>query len=194
MKERGPEVPAEYEALIAGERVSERTRKVLEERMAGPKPGAEVLTAEQERTLRAVLARVVPQRVGAAIDLSGFVVERLASGKGDGWRYAVLPGDVAAYREGLDRLTRVLFADKSGEEQDALLRELEQTAGSAEARWFEEVRGDATAAYMAHPATLARIGYSGIGVGGAATKNKGFVRIGVDEREAWEPVAAGGSR
>ena len=50
-----------------------------------------------------MLARVVPQVRGEEIDLVGFVMARLATGKGDGWRYAVLPEDAQAYREGLDR-------------------------------------------------------------------------------------------
>jgi hypothetical protein len=42
---------------------------------------------------------------------------------------------------------------------------------------------------MAHPAALARIGYSGIGVGGANTPHQGFVSIGPNQREDWEPLA-----
>ncbi len=32
--------------------------------------------------------------------------------------------------------------------------------------WFEDVRAQAARLYVAHPATLARMGYSGIGYGG----------------------------
>ena len=39
-----------------------------------------------------------------------------------------------------------------------------------------------------HPATLARWGYSGFGVGGAYTRFRGFVEVGVNSREAWEPL------
>ena len=182
-------VPAEYVALIEGERVSPKTREVLEQRMDGPTDASGVLTQLQEATLRAMLARVLPQEGEFAVDLAGFVMARLASGKGDGWHYAVLPDDLEAYREGLDRLAAQGFAELSAESQDAALRALEAEKGSVAARWFEEVRGDAVAAYVAHPATLARIGYSGIGVGGATTKYKGFVTLGSNEREAWEPVA-----
>ena len=92
------EVPAEYLNFLEGERVSVPTRTVLNRRMAGTVRPEGLLTAEQERTLRAVLARVVP---GAGIDLAGTVMARLATGKGDGWRYDVLPADLEAYREGL---------------------------------------------------------------------------------------------
>jgi hypothetical protein len=165
---------------------------VLEQRMAGPAASEGILNERQHATLCALLARVIPQEANA-IDLTGYILARLASGKGDGWRYAVLPEDLQAYREGLDQLAAQNFASLDVETQDAILQQLAAEPGSTAARWFEEVRGDAVVAYMAHPATLARLGYSGIGVGGANTEYKGFATIGPNEREAWEPLPAGDS-
>ncbi len=182
-----PAIPAEYLDLIAGDRLSPKTREVLETRMRGPEWASGFFTREQERTLRAAAIRIVPQAAATPIDLAGFVIAALASGKGNGWRYAVLPPDLTAYRQGLDRLAAHDFADLAPDKQDACLHELSHTPGSAEARWFEELRGDLTDAYMAHPATLARIGYSGIGAGGAHTPHQGFVLLGPNQREAWEP-------
>jgi pimeloyl-ACP methyl ester carboxylesterase len=182
-------VPEEYRAFIESERLSDRTRAVLNQRMLAPTDAPGVLSASQMITLRAMLARVVPQE-HHELDLAGYVLVRLASGKGDGWRYDVLPEDVQAYREGLDKLAAQGFTGMRAEEQDAALKALEAEPGSPDARWFEEVRGDAVSAYMAHPATMARIGYSGIGVGGAETKYKGYVTIGPNERESWEPEPA----
>jgi hypothetical protein len=54
--------------------------------------------------------------------------------------------------------------------------------------WFEEVRADAVKLYVAHPRTLARIGYSGIANGGDGLPKSGFVRVGCGEREDWEPL------
>ncbi len=182
-----PAVPTEYLNLIASDRLSTKTREVLKTRMRGPVLAAGFLTPEQESTLRAAAARIVPQTAAIPIDLAGFVIATLASGKGNGWRYAVLPEDLTAYRNGLDQLAAHGFAGLDAEKQDACLRELSHVPGSPEARWFEELRGDLTDAYMAHPATLARIGYSGIGVGGARTPHQGFVLLGPNQREAWEP-------
>ena len=182
-------VPESYREFLDGDRVSEPTREVLRRRMEGPPVSDGVLNAAQQRTLRAMLARVVPQVKGEEIDLVGFVVARLASGRGDGWRYAVLPEDAQAYREGLDRLIEKNFEEMDLEQQDTVLAKLAAKVGSVDARWFEEVRGDAVAAYAGHPATLARWGYSGFGVGGAYTEHRGFVDFGVNSREAWEPVA-----
>ena len=184
-------VPAEYLEFIASERVSPRTREVLEARMQPLTPATGVLDERQIATLRAMLARIIPQEE-PRVDLGSCVLDRLAHGKGDGWRFEVLPEDCQAYREGLDRLAKRGFLAADGAAQDEMLQQLAKGT-PAEARWFEEVRGDAVVAYMAHPATLARIGYSGIGVGGAETKHKGFVTIGPNEREDWEPVPTAGN-
>ena len=56
-------------------------------------------------------------------------------------------------------------------------------------RWFEEVRAAATKLYVAHPATLARMGYSGVADGADSEHQTGFVQIGEGERETWEPMA-----
>ncbi len=55
--------------------------------------------------------------------------------------------------------------------------------------WFADLRSDAVRLYVAHPATLARMGYGGIAYGGDEARKPGFVRIGAGEREAWEPLA-----
>ena len=180
-------VPEEYLSFIAGDRVSPRTRAAIESRLAATRVAEGVLTAEQQRTLRAVLDRVVPQGANR-IDLAAAIVNRLAEGKGHGWRYAVLPADLEAYRAALDALAKQHFENLGAKDQDALLEHLAAHEGSPQARWFEDLRSDAVEAYLAHPATLARLGYSGIGVGGAETPQRGFVALGPNEREDWEPV------
>ena len=183
-------VPREYLDFLASDRVSPRTREVLQQRLQVPALKPDTLTGPQIETLRAMLARIVPQNE-PAIDLTAYVLDRLAGGvdKGDGWRFAVLPVDLEAYRQGLDTLAARNFSSLSGQEQDAILQEFAAAEmNSPEARWFEEVRGDATAVYASHPATLARWGYSGFGVGGAHTPHQGFVQLAPNQREAWEPL------
>jgi hypothetical protein len=177
-------IPAEYLDFIASERVSPKTREVLEARMQTPPVREGVLSAAQFATLSAILDRVIPQEE-PKLDLAAYVLDRLTTGKGDGWRYDVLPPDADAYRQALDRLAG--FAELDDVAQDAALRELAAQPGTPGARWFEELRSDAAVAWMAHPATMARIGYSGIGVGGADTRYQGYATIGPNEREAWDP-------
>ena len=185
-----PMIPAYYLAFLAGDRLSAPTREVVAERIAGPVAEDAGLTAVQIDTLRAMIARIIPQvpQDSAPIDLTGYLLAQLRNGKGDGWRFDILPEDVQAYREGLDRLAEERFAQRSPAEQDAALTALAAEKGSPAACWFEEVRGAAVQAYIAHPATLARLGYSGFGVGGAETPHQGFVAFGPNEREPWEPL------
>lgn len=183
-------VPTEYQAFIQSERVSDKTREVLEKRMAGPEKSS-VLNELEMKTLRAICARVIPQTSEQEIDIAGTIAAKLATGKGDGWRYAVLPPDLQAYQTGLDALASAGFNELSGAEQDVTLDLMAAKKEHPEGLWFEELRGAAVEAYVAHPATLARIGYSGIGVGGANTKFKGFVEVQTGEREMWEPEPTG---
>lgn len=177
----------EYSAFLKSSRVSPRTREILEARMAGPGRSNRVLNEAQQKTLRAVLARVLPQSEANAIDLAGYVTARLGSGENDGWRYAVLPEDVSAYRLMLDRLGKAGFAQAGAEVQDRMLGALGAEAGSAEARWFEDLRVDAAEAWASHPRTMAWVGFSGPGVGGAHTTAQGFDELGAGRSEPWEP-------
>ena len=182
-----PHIPESYRAFIASDRLSSKTRDVIERRSTGPTAGDAGLTQTQVETLRAMIARVIPQDSNA-IDLTGFVLAQLAADKGDGWRFDILPGDVQAYRDGLDHLAAHQFQTLDSAAQDEALHALAAERNSPSACWFEEVRGAAVEFYIAHPATLARLGYSGLGVGGAETPHQGFVTLGPDEREAWEPL------
>ena len=180
------------------------------------------MTVTQLATLRAVVDRVLPQPA-VGIDLGARIDRLLALGEGDGWRYALLPQDAEAYRAALrtlDEASRAShgrdFAGLDGGGQDDMLGraaagelevaslEVASLGGEGPARhdlldagqmrlWFEDLRSDAVRLYVAHPATLARMGYGGIAYGGDEARKPGFVRIGAGEREAWEPVATPGT-
>lgn len=205
---------AAYRELIDSDRVSRATREALDERARPDDPDYEpvALGAGALATLRALVERVVPQSETSRIDLAARIDRALASDRGDGWRFATLPADSAAYRVGLATLDDVArashggdFATLDGERQDALLRDIAAgkvpTSGDGRSArrffsadqmksWFEDVRADAVKLYVAHPQTLAAMGYSGIANGGDDVPKSGFVRVGLDDREAWEPLAA----
>ncbi len=191
-----PVVGQAYRALIASDRVSRNTRELLLARTRPDSPDYQprVLTPAELATLRALLGRVLPQ-AGPAIDLAARIDEVL-QGEGDGWRFAELPPDADAYRAGLQALDSLSFPTLDAAAQDALLEaaaagDLSATSGLNGAQmklWFEDVRADAVRIYMAHPATLARIGYSGIGYGGDGEPKPGFHQVGPGEREPWEPA------
>ena len=202
-----PDLPADYRALIASPRVDARTRTILLER-AEPVPGEPGLLTQQEmRTLRALVARIVPQRGEREIDIAGRVLRHLAKGGGDGWRFADLPADMEAFRSGLRNLDAIAstldvagFAFLPVAQQDALLEAiaagkltspLPPDDGGLSAHqlglWFEDMRSLATQIYVAHPATAARIGFSGIANRGDSSGPQGFAQVGLGQRDDWEP-------
>ncbi len=207
-----PAVPPAYAELIASKRVNSRLREALAERATAPDPAyePEVLDPVELAILRAVFHRIVPV---PGLDLAAKLDARLAEGGGDGWRFAKLPEDGAAYRAALRTLDaaaraahRRPFVALDGNGQDALLtlaqkgdlKVPEALGGRVDADgmrfWFEDARADAVRLYIAHPAALARIGFSGIGAGGDAPTPiagnlPGFHATGLDSPEPWEPRA-----
>ena len=78
----------------------------------------------------------------------------------------------------------------SAQDKVALQGAGKRAGHTVDARWFEEVRGAATERLCRASGDAARgWGYSGFGVGGAFTPHRGFVELGVNGREPWEPVA-----
>ena len=96
----------DYAALIASDRVSARTRAVLHQRGLSETEQnlPTFLESDLLAGLRAVVDRVIPQPEGHWIDLAARIDADLATGRGDGWRFALLPPDPAAYRAGLETL------------------------------------------------------------------------------------------
>ncbi|NEU13922.1 alpha/beta hydrolase [Methylobacterium sp. BTF04] len=208
---KGPRVDDAYEKLIASDRVNSRLRAALRARAAPDDPAYQptALDPVELAVLRSVLDRVLPQDSLGRIDIAARIEARLGSGSGDGWRFADLPPDPLAYRAALRTLDDaghaahgIGFHALDGARQDALLKAAEagDLAGRDETKqldahrmtlWFEDLRSDAVRIYLAHPATLAAMGFSGIGAGGDGVPEIGFTAVGLNEREAWEPVATG---
>ncbi len=204
-----PVIDASYRALIASDRVNGRLRRALLDRAEPDDPDyrPQALDAIELAILRAVVARVLPQATG--IDLAARIDARLATGRGDGWRFSALPPDAEAYRAALRSLDAAAqgegsyFVALEGEAQDRLLRTIEAGTlpGGRALRldprqltfWFEDLRADVVRTWLAHPAALARIGFSGIGAGGDGARPVGFTEVGLGAHEAWEPIAQGGN-
>lgn len=203
-----PAIKPAYLALLGSDRVSDRTRRVLLHRAEAARPSRAILDDAGWATLRAVVDRVVPQPGPDRLDLATRMVADLDEG-GDGWRFTELPPDALAYPAGVRTLAELAlaetgqpFAALDGERQDALLARVAagDLGSSRESRpgrlsaaqmtlWFEDIRSDAVRLYVAHPATLARMGYSGIANGGDE-HFQGFARVGRAETEAWEPASS----
>ena len=177
----------DYMALIQSGRVSAKTREALLARAEPDDPAytPQALDAGSLSTLRAVLARVLPQD---RIDIAQRMDTAMAEGENDGWRFAALASDVQAYREALLAIRG--FEAMAVAEQDAALTAMEAgERGETLKLWFEDLRGTATMIYVSHPSTFARMGYSGIGYGGDEADRPGFHALAAGEREPWEPLA-----
>lgn len=200
-----PAVDAAYAGLIASDRVTHRTRAALLARAAPLPPSPVTLTPPLLAILRAVTELVLPdddQDARGRVDIARRIDAVLAGG-GDGWRHASLPPDAEAMAEGLrsfDDAARAAhgrpFLCLDATRRQELLDAAERGALAARldapamALWFSELRREAVRAWISHPAVLGRLGYSGIGsVGGEGPDKRGFVQVGPDSAEPWEPRA-----
>lgn len=194
----GPVIPADWAALIAGDRVDARVRGILNLRAVPDDRGyaPAVLDVAQLTLLREIADLVVPQD-GPPIDLAARVDAQLARGEGDGWRNADLPPDPEAYRAGLDTLSRVWPTDPTAREE-VLRAAIEGTTdadGPLDAArlqtWLEDARNDLVRHWLAHPASMARVGYDGFATGSSPLR--GYVELRLGRREDWEPAGVGGT-
>ena len=183
--------------LINSAHVTAPTRAALRARLVEPPPTQPNVLGERIGLLAAVCARLIPQADRETpIDVAGLLHARLAMGIGDGWRYAELPPEEAAWRHGLDGIdetARAMFgANFTGlpaGQQDAVLRAI-QAGDSVGANWralpaarfFEVLLTGAVDAYYAQPRALEEIGYAGM------ADAPGWQAIGLGEREPREPA------
>ncbi|MBG6055019.1 pimeloyl-ACP methyl ester carboxylesterase [Salinibacterium sp. CAN_S4] len=194
-----PPVAAEWGRVIASTRTGVEERALLARRAIADNPEYEphALTQQQLATLRALANRLVPQSGVGRIDLAARIDADLAAGRGDGWRPSGLPEDATAYRRGLGIVASVWPDDAAA--QDDLIRqiiagELETTgewSGDALRRWFDDVRTDLARTWLAHPASLARVGYDGFATSGPGAEPAGYVALGAGTRDPWEPIELG---
>ena len=190
----GPAIPKAFVQAIASARTSRRTRAALAVRALADDAyyAPAVLSPVQLQILRTLADQVIPQ-TGPSIDLAARIDAQLAAAKGDGWRFADMPPDGEAYAAALDALAGLdTLADH---EQQARLKQLaggefKSAVFSAEQmkNWFEDLRADLVRIWVAHPATMARIGFDGFANGGDGTRKQGFERLAANERESWEPL------
>lgn len=192
--------PGTVRSLIESDLLTEATRVALRARLQAPAVAIpRFFEAGAFATLGAVCDRLIPQAGRRRrIDLAGGIDTRLADGAGKGWRYADMPPSADMHRSGLrgiDQAAAALhdrpFVRLAASEQDALLRAVQagEARGSAWAamdarRYFEDLLAEAADIYYAHPLASEEIGYAGM------ADAHGRQAVGLDEREAHEPVAA----
>jgi len=175
----------------------ETTRQVLQRRLADPAP-PRFFTAHEFRILEAACERLAPQAGRPArAPIAHWVDAEIADGRGEGYRHVEMPPSAEAWRIGLGGLEGEAaarfgsgFAELTTDDQDGVLRavqagDIRSQAWAAldPARFFRDLllRTVSALAY-AHPAAWNEIGF-----GGPASP-RGYVRLGLGERDPWEGV------
>jgi Gluconate 2-dehydrogenase subunit 3 len=176
----------------------DRTREVIRTRLTRI-PERRFFTEVEWRTLEAVCDRLVPQPDRSEpIPIVPWIDEKLHCDGRDGFRYHDMPPLRDAWRLGLEGINQeshrrfaVDFALLAADRQDAVLRAVQD--GDVQGRAWErlppqrffstmllkEVVGE----YYAHPAAWNEVGF-----GGPASP-RGYVRLGVNQRDPWEAPA-----
>ena len=179
------------------------TRAVISRRLAPP-PGRRFFTAAQFEVLEAACARLLATPRGRP-PIASAIDDDLDAGRSEGFRRPDTPPPGATWRTGLDGLDAEArhrcdgrgFAALDGATQDGLLHALQR--GEVEAsrfgavgprRFFTDVLLKAVVGhYYSRPEAWNEIGF-----GGPASP-RGYVRIGLDQRDPWEaPFAPAASR
>jgi len=178
-------------------RVSDATLRVLEQR-ANPAPrSARYFSDEQFAQLQQIVDAILPQgQVGTTIDLADSIDRRLQNGITQGWRFAVLPPDGEAYRQGLAAFAAMLqqtpmktFAAMPVPAREGYLRcvangDVDGPSHFPLSKWLQLVRTDVVQTWTAHPSTMQAMGYFGFADG--ATGNEGWQAIGPNSAAPFE--------
>ncbi len=188
--------PGTVRALLHSDLVTPATRAVIVPRLERGAAIPRYFESQTFTLMQAVCARLIPQSESTPpLDLAGNIDERLAEGKGDGWRYDAMPPDGEAYRQGLegvDESALILhsagFVTLTGLQQDELISAVQRGdapgkvwASLSGQRFIEELLAEATECYYSDPLSMEEIGYVGM------ADSQGWLHIGLNQREPFEP-------
>jgi hypothetical protein len=178
------------------ERTSAATRAVLEDR-AQPVDGTNrYLSPDLYATLQQVVAAVLPQgAIGTDVDIAATIDLRLREGTNPGWRFADLPADGEAYRQGLSVFAKMLeqtpmklFERMPPPAREGYLRcvangDVDGPAQFPLSRWLGMLRNDVVKAWLSHPSTMQALELYGFADGATGTVN------GATETEGWQAIS-----
>lgn len=199
-----PERYPGYDVLNKRESVSwnDKTREVIDSRLAIDANRHVFFTEEEWRTLRALCDRIAPQTVARPrpIPVAAMLDVKMHQNSGDGYRHAELPPMRQAWQLGLAALDREAksrhgrrFHDLGPLEQDDILKAVQEGRIRDEEAWRglppqsffkNRVLHDLVSLYYSHPTSWNEIGY-----GGPASP-RGYVRMNFNRRDPWEAAEA----
>jgi hypothetical protein len=172
-----------------------KTRGVIASRLHTVPP-RRFFSDDEWRLLEAIIARLIPQpNRPDPVPIAAWIDDQLCTGRGEGFRHDNMPPMPIAWRNGLaaidaEAVSRhaTRFTELDAAACDALLHEIELDkvdpplwAGIPAQRFFIDILLKTVAGiYYSHPAAWSEIGF-----GGPASP-RGYVRLGFDQRDAWE--------
>lgn len=175
---------------------NDKTREVIDARLAVESRPV-FFSADEWKTLVALCDRVMPQAQGSGrAPLAAYVDRQLLAGKTKGYRLSGMPQPAEAWKRALAALDEVAgrrhgrnFVLLTEGDQDAMLAQMADGSFESDAMegmpsrtfWTSHVMHDVVGAYYAHPKAWSEIGW-----GGPASP-RGYVRLALDRRDAWEP-------
>jgi gluconate 2-dehydrogenase subunit 3-like protein len=180
---------------------NDKTRAVIDRRMAIDPDRHAFFTDTEWPTMRAICQRIVPQPANRLhpAPVAAMVDEKLHNNSGDGYRDARLPPMRDAWRRALAAIDAEAtsrygrrFHELGTLLQDDLLKAVqngevdEKPWGDLSPKLFFKKRllHDVVSAYYVHPAAWNEIGF-----GGPASP-RGYVRMNFDRRDPWEAAEA----
>ena len=193
--------PDSVRNLLSTDLVTSPTREALQPRLLAHTQNEQSLPSFFEikafETLTAVVARLFNLDPAFSHILATQLDRQLTEGegRGDGWRYDLLPSDQETHRQGLigldesaNLLFRANFISLDEGRQAEVLKKV-QTGDAPGAVWhnldprryFEELLARLTECYYADPLALERIGYVGM------ADRYGWQKLGLNQLENWEP-------
>ena len=173
------------------ETLDHRERAVVDSRRGTGYRVARLRFAAAEPTLRALVARLLPD-VPETIDIAAFVDSHADHSLGRGDRKAGLPPNEELLRQGLTALQARSFDQLDEADQHELIRRMrhgdaDEELGFAAKDFIDRLLTLACAGYLAHPDGWERIGFNGpayptgyawISRGATARRHEGFVGSG----------------
>ncbi len=179
-----------YDVLASSSSWDPVTADVVLGRLEPPGP-LSFFPAGLDRTAGALFDQLLDQGSGPRVPVLQIVDARLAGRETDGWRYADMPEDGAAFLaslRGLDADARALadsdFAEVDEATQTLILNDVQTNDGQwhdmpAKHVWSLWTRYACTAFYS-HPWAWNEIGFGG------PAYPRGYGNLGMDRRESWE--------
>ena len=174
-----------FDELLQSSATTPATRAALQKRPMPVPESPQFFTVDEFNLFSQICARLGAPDLGAVI--AAEFDERLAHGKGNGWRFAELPEDGAAMRIFIQALRAANWENLDDEARDELLKqarsgELETLPDNwAAQRFFGDLMAEVAEVYMSQPATQTDAKYAGF------ADKPGWSRIKLNEKQAREP-------